>query len=516
MCIRLSNKTDTSMSENILDKYIAMILSQRPDITRDSLLVLINEKSKIAKVSESYKMVWSIFMVAQDLGVNLEQVIAEPIIKIENLTPGLKNISMLGRVIWLNVEEVTGISTGEKISLCRMIIGDNTGWCYVLLWRDVVDSIKKQTIIIGDVVRLRKAYCKEGRQGIVELHIGNNGTIEKVEHIEGLPRIENFIVTVSDIKPTMVVVHVEGIVKSTSSIREFERSSDKKGYLRRFTLEGDNGSEISVSLWDNRALQINEDDVGRKIRLIGARVRIGPSGYTELAINSNGGLILLERVNEEKPIVKIVDIKPGVSDLVFEAKAIKVFPTTKVNLRELGERYVKEMILGDNTGNITILFWGSDDSIAKDINEGDIIMLNGVTSKSRGSEMYLQLGLSGSFNVIKEKNHPLEDVKFQTPKTTRINEINDGKRNIIVEGIVTSESYSTDIQLRNVVKPKATLSIADDTGTIQVITWGSDIQKINKLKLNKAVRITWCDAKLDNFSSELQLVISLKTQVDEI
>lgn len=502
---------------DMFSKYVSIILSRRPDLTREELMRLIEKKSKEARVSDSYKMVWSIFMVAHELGVRLEQVTSEPLVKIESLTPGLRSVNIVGRVVWIRFEEVTGAITGEKIKICRMVVGDETGWCYVILWRDMAESAELQRVGAGDVIRLRRAYCKEGRFGTLEVHAGANSSLEKVDELEGIPSVDRFILRLSELHPNLNVVHVEAVIKSVSPLREFERGGGRKGNLRRMLVEQD-GVEISASLWDGPACEVDKQDAGRRVRLFGARVRLGIDGKPELSLNNNSGVILMERIREGIPRAKIKDIKPGDLMLSLEAKVVKVFPTSKVRLRDLGERLYKEMVLADETGIVDLMAWGTDERALQDVNEGDVILLEGASAKFRGECVYLQIGAGGAIRVVRDARHSLRNLKVDLETPTRIKDVIDGARNLVVEGLVTSEV--TTIQLRSrgeeTLKTKASFFLSDDSGSIMVIAWGEDARKFEGLRPNSTVRVKWCDARYDTFSNALQLIVSSKTQVEII
>jgi len=501
---------------DMLSKYMSIILSQRPDITREELLRLIDEKSREAKVSDSYKRVWSIFMVAHELGVKLEQVASEPTVKIESLTPGLRSVNIVGRVVWTRFEEVTGAITGERIKICRMAIGDDTGWCYAILWRELAESAEMQRVGAGDVVRLRRAYCKEGRFGTLEVHAGANSSLEKVDESEGVPPVERFIMKLSDLHPNLNVVNVEAVLKSVSPIREFERGGGRKGHLRRILVE-QNGTETAASLWDGPASEVDEEDVGRRIRLFGARIRMGVDGRVELSMDNSSGVVLMDQVKEGVPKVKIKDIKPGDVMLRIEAKVVKVFPTSKAKLRDLGERAYKEMILADETGTANLMVWGADESSLQEIEEGDIVLLDGVSAKLRGERVYLQIGAGGMIRTLDSAEHRLRDLEVEVEAPIRIGDLADGARNLVVEGVVTSEVTTVQVQLRDGgQKSKASFFLSDDSGSVVVVAWDDDVKKVEALRPNSTIRVKWCDARHDAFSNTMQLMVSSKTQIERI
>ncbi|MEM2920744.1 MAG: hypothetical protein QXF26_00320 [Candidatus Bathyarchaeia archaeon] len=504
-------------NEDMLSKYMSIILSHKPDMTREELLKLIEEKSKEARVSDSYKMIWSIFMVAHELGIKLEQVASEPTVKIESLTPGLRSVNIVGRVVWARFEKVTGAITGERIKICRMAIGDETGWCHVILWRDLAESAEMQGVGTGDVVKLRRGYCKEGRFGTLEVHAGANSSLEKVDEMEGLPPVERFILRLSDLHPNLNVVNVEAVLKSVSPIREFERGGGRRGQLRRILVEQD-GTDMAASLWDGPASEVNEEDVGRKVRLFGARIRMGVDGRVELSLDSGSGVVLMDRVRKSAPTVKIKDIKPGDVMLRLEAKVVKVFPTSRATLRDIGERAYKEMILADETGTANLMIWGVDESSFQDVSEGEVVFLDGVSAKLRGEHMYLQVGAGGKIRASGDAKHPLKGLKVDIEAPTRIGEVGDGARNLVVEGIVTSEVTTVQVQLRERegVKSKASFFLSDDSGSVMVVAWDEDIRKVEALRPNSTIRVKWCDARYDAFSNMLQLMVSSKTRIEMV
>jgi ssDNA-binding replication factor A large subunit len=91
------------MEQNLVDKYISVIISSRPDISREQLLKMIEERSKKVKIGNNYKKLYTLFLVAQELGIKLEQAsLAEQAVKIGNILPNLRSVTLIGRVIGIS------------------------------------------------------------------------------------------------------------------------------------------------------------------------------------------------------------------------------------------------------------------------------------------------------------------------------------------------------------------------------------------------------------------------------
>ncbi|MCI4439240.1 hypothetical protein JHC27_05300 [archaeon] len=491
------------MEQSLVDKYISVIISSRPDISRDQLLKMIEEKSKKVKIGNNYKKLYTLFLVAQELGIKLEQAsLAEQAVKIGNILPNLRSVTLIGRVIGISSKSITKHDE-EEVRVSKMYLGDETGQCIVVLWREKAELPELLSIKENDVVQVQGGYSKEGRFGMVEVHVGSFGTITKVQESYSLPSSDTFFTSISEIPEKQTIINTKGIIK---------RVSPQKGKLRRITV-ADEKSEIAVSLWQSMSKLVSEEDVGKWVYLVGAKTRLGINGRLELSLDENGCLRL--GALEEGYIAeqKIKDAKEGAT-INLRCKILKVFEESRRNIPGFGIRKVKELIVYDDSGIATVTIWANESETMPELEEGEVIRLSGAKVRRGQPEVILYTNLSGISKVEDKALKALLPVQL---KPVKIKDIKENQRNIIVEGLVISTVKRQEFtdETGNTIE-KAEVNVADDTGLIRVVSWRDDCEKIKELKINTPVRVLWVDAKKDQFTGETYVLVTKKTIVESI
>lgn len=500
------------MEQGLAEKYISLILANRPDISRETLNEMIRDKMKKVKIGEGYKTIYSIFLVAQELGVKLEQISLEESMKISRIVPGLRGVNVVGRIIGMSTRSVT-TRTGEEVGLSRIFIGDETGWCTLVLWRERSQLPELLSLRSGDIVQVQGGYSKEGRLNTIEVHLGNVGTLTKLQNFGQLPDRSSFFISPSELTERPTIVNVSGRIKLVSDSKRFV---SKRGESERRNLViVDDGIEVSVVLWGNLARAVSGSDIGRMVYVVGARTRLGMSGKVELSLDEGGNIELGEKPKAEDVAQTIGRLKEG-SVVRLECKVAKVFDEGVLNLIELGARRFRELIIYDESGWASLTVWDKAIDSMPDISEGDNIEVIGARVRSAGKMTSLSLGAYGSIKKLSEVRPALLSLKGITVSPTKVKDIEADSRNLWVEGIMLSSLRQQDITTRDGrVIPKAEFNLADDTGLIRAIAWREDVEKVSGLTQNTPVLLKWVDAKRDQFAGEIFLLISRKTEIEK-
>ncbi|MBO3801534.1 MAG: OB-fold nucleic acid binding domain-containing protein [Thermoproteota archaeon] len=491
------------MEQSLVDKYISVIISSRPDISRDQLVEMIEERSKKVKIGNNYKKLYTLFLIAQELGIKLEQAsLSEQAIKISNVLPNLRNITLIGRVIGISSKNIAK-QDEEEVRVSKIYLGDETGQCVVVLWREKAELPELLSIKENDVIQVQGGYSKEGRFGIVEVHIGSFGTITKVQESFNLPSGNTFFIPISEIPEKQTIINTKGIIRQVSP---------QKGKLRRIIV-ADGKTEIAVSLWQSMSKLISEEDVGKWVYLVGAKTRLGINGKLELSLDENGCLKLGALEEGYSIEQKIKDAKEGIT-INLKCKILKVFEESKRNIPGFGIRKVKELIVYDDSGIATVTIWANENETMPELKEGEIIKLSGAKVRKGPPEVILYTNLGG-ISKIEDKNLAL--LPLMQLKPVKIKDIKENQRNIIIEGLVISTVKRQEFtdEEGNPIE-KAEVNVADDTGLIRVVSWREDCEKIKGLKINIPVRVLWADTKRDQFTGETYVLVTKKTMVESI
>ena len=155
-------------------------------ISYESILKLIEEKSglsmkeieakiktKIDSLSGLISKDGAAHIVAHELGVEIKAEDNKGAITIKNLVPGLRNITVVGKVrkiFDLNTFNKADGTTGRVRS---MYIFDDSDSVKAVLWNDSTDA----NINEGDIIRLSKAYVKDNR-GNIEVNVSYLDNVE--------------------------------------------------------------------------------------------------------------------------------------------------------------------------------------------------------------------------------------------------------------------------------------------------------------------------------------------------
>jgi replication factor A1 len=474
--------------EELIQKYIEAILEKKKDISREELVKMVEEKKKHARVSEAYREVWAVFSVANELGIRLEEVSLEKEIKISSIVSGLTNISTRGRVIAvLEPKEVE--SSNGKIPISRILIGDSSGWCYLYLWREKVNLLQELGIRIGDVIRVARAYSKEGRLGTVEMHLGSAGSIFKVGDSPDIPPREAFFKRLGEISYGDNVVNVKAMIAGVSEIKRFSDPVRGEGAVRRVVLaEGD--LRIPLTLWHEHSSKISEEDVFSMILVAGARVRRGLSGGLELELDSLGFLEVLSKTGRAE-YTTLSQAEPG--GLVnLRLQVLKAF---KDNVLTVGGRARKmmDLIVSDGESFAVLTSWGSITDRLKQIGvEGKRIAFLNLVVRRCGKQILLSTTSSTTIIGVEEGSKHLSIPE----RTYRVNELEPGLRKIHVEGVVSTSPEEQEVILTSGEKIKVCrLNLVDDTGMLEVMAWRENTGKISGLRPGMGIRVKWCNVR---------------------
>lgn len=499
------------MAESPVEKYLDLILRQRSDLTKEDVLNLIEDKKKKATVSEKYRGVWAALMVAHELGVRFEQDVSDSDLSISELTPGISSVTVKARVISIfppKEFESEGKLGGRFV---KLLIGDKGGWTTLMIWREKADLVESQALRPNDVVRVRKAYCREGRLGRPELHIGQSGVILKLTEEGGdLPTREEFYIRPSQVTNDLNVVNIMGTISGVSPITEFQRTDGTTGKVRRVILD-DEKSTLTGALWNEHADSLSGGDVGKVLYVTLAKTREGRMGGTEFVVDRASSVEIGERMEEGSqaftPISEI-DQKEGLVSIY--ARVARVFPPKMVRITNLGDRKAREVLLYDDTGTLTLTIWGERDFPV--LAEGAHVFVRNAKVRRTGQGLSLAIGAMGSIEPASGNMRPILETGASVQ---RLGELKAGMRNITVEGLLSQPVEVGEVTTssgENV--SRATTMLADDTGEVQVVGWREASVKISSLQPGSVVRLKWVSVRANPFNGQLEIVVTVNTEIE--
>ena len=271
-----------------LEKIIEQILLSRPDLTREKVIKMVENKKKGA--GEFFTDETAARLVASDLGVEIAREPLQLEILFQDLVSGLNDVTVTGCVIMIHPPKTYLRPDLTEGRFARLLIADKSGTLRVVLWDDKTSLVEAGKVEQGQIVRVLHGYVREGLDGKLELHVGSRGDLQisPPNVVESrYPPITQFIkkIKVAAIKEEGGPVIVEGIVKTVPAIREIVTSRNEKIKVASFKL-GDDTGEIWVSAWRKLAEVVKDLIVGTRIKIKNAYIRKGFADQLELTSRS--------------------------------------------------------------------------------------------------------------------------------------------------------------------------------------------------------------------------------------
>lgn len=164
---------------------------------------------------------------------------------VEDLSLGLSNVNLVGLLLDTDSVRTFDRDDGSEGKVSNLVLGDSTGRIRVTLWDEQAELAT--AFDVGTTVEVIDGYVKE-RDGSLELHVGNRGTVEEVdEDVEYVP--ESTSIEDLEIDQT---VDIAGVVRSADPKRTFDRDDGSEGQVRNIRVQ-DATDDIRVALWGEKA-----------------------------------------------------------------------------------------------------------------------------------------------------------------------------------------------------------------------------------------------------------------------
>ncbi|GAB3703324.1 single-stranded DNA binding protein [Halorubrum pallidum] len=165
--------------------------------------------------------------------------------RVDDLSLGASDVDLVGQVLDTDAVRTFDRDDGSEGRVANLTVGDETGRVRVTLWDDKADLADE--FAAGEVVEVGDGYVRE-RDGDLELHVGDRGTVERVdEDVEYVPETTD----IADVEIGQTV-DIGGGVIETDPKRTFDRDDGSEGQVRNVRIKDETG-EIRVALWGDKA-----------------------------------------------------------------------------------------------------------------------------------------------------------------------------------------------------------------------------------------------------------------------
>ena len=195
--------------------------------------------------------------------------------RVEDLSLGASDVDLVGQVLDTDAVRTFDRDDGSEGRVANLTVGDETGRVRVTLWDDKADLVDE--FAAGEVVEIGDGYVRE-RDGDLELHVGDRGTVERVdEDVEYVPET----VDIADVEIGQTV-DIGGGVIETDPTRTFDRDDGSEGQVRNVRIKDETG-EIRVALWGDKA----DRDIDLADRVVFTDVEIQDGWQDDLEASAN-------------------------------------------------------------------------------------------------------------------------------------------------------------------------------------------------------------------------------------
>ena len=283
------------------EKIIKKILSKNSELNREKILnELALEKQKTSNLINDNTL---LRLIGTRYGVKSELMPSfDGKLSISDLTPGLYNVSLMGRIVAIfPIKFFEGTRTGKLASL---IISDKNNLLRVVMWNEKAEYVESNKLKPGQIILLSKGYTREDPKGKIELHISQKSKIDILQNnvnLDDYPSIRKFSTKIGEITPELLEVHLIGTIKKVFPASRFSRGDSSEGIVLRFILFDKTG-ELPVIVWNEKAEHskpiIKKNAI---IMLVNAKVKLTSSNSIELHANFNTYIDLFyEKKNDDR------------------------------------------------------------------------------------------------------------------------------------------------------------------------------------------------------------------------
>jgi len=276
-----------------VEEIINWILSSRKDLTRGTILQMIDRKIKETKgflTPESAARA-----VAAELGLEIAGVSLMKGMPISDLVSGLGDVTVVGRVLHVSPLRTFIRSNSEEGKMRSLYIADKTSVLRVVLWGEKAD-LPGFSEMVGKIVRFSHGYVRRGYNGKMELNIGSRGKVEIAPldvSEEEFPPVTRFFTEITQIRKSKSRVNTIGLIANVYPVTTFTREDGSTGKVRRLELKDESG-RITVVLWNNKVDELINLENGKYLEIFGAKIREDMNGRLELHVDGPVDSILLD------------------------------------------------------------------------------------------------------------------------------------------------------------------------------------------------------------------------------
>jgi len=370
------------------EAIVSEVLRNRPEIGRGSLMEMVQEKKRT--VGSGYLTdQGALFLIAGELGVKLQHMITADL-TLKDLHIGANDITVVARVLAIYPVAEFKKKDGSGVGRYRRVnLFDRNGIGRLTIWEDNEEAIRLSGIAVDVPVRVVSAYVKQGLDGKPNLNLGKRGRIEAITDSSissKLASLSALSKQVDQVQEGETVFAVDGLAMTDSKRSTFIRRDDgSNGSLTQFELKGSGDKMTRMVIWDG--VDLPEVKAGSRVRVTNLRQKKGRQDEVELHGDSATVIQMLgtgdRSENAETAhaprLVKVADVTKHVvsGNVDLEVMALSKGSVHDVNLKDGSTAKKGEVVLGDDTGEITAVAWDEASNVIGGIQAGEKLRVHG-------------------------------------------------------------------------------------------------------------------------------------------
>jgi ssDNA-binding replication factor A large subunit len=537
-----------------LEEVIRTIVSQT-GLSREEIRKKID--ATIASFDGLLTEVGAALIIGDKLGVKVNAHQADPgsqgdssgmdsALKIKDVIEGtkkntsLKNIIVFGRVASITPPREFQKKDGRKGAVAAITLKDATGQIRVSCWdqkANLVDSSIKQGAIIGII----NAYTKIGRDGDVEVHVDNRGTLKpKPDDLDEstFPAAEpisatsssSVIGTIKSVPESATFTSFTAKVQEKFPPKTFTKKDGSEGSVARVRVVDESGSTFVV-FWADRMEDYNGLNAGEAYQFEGLAVKKNTFGNnTTLEFHAN-------RASKITKSTKKIDAKldtpgsgtapgpsaPAVATTIANVKEDAVFCTLTAKVQEKlppktftkkdgSEGSVARVRIADESSTAFVVFWADRMEDYNSLNAGEAYQFEGFAVKKNtfGNNTTLEFHANRASKITKSA----QKIEIKVKKL-KIGEVTETQLPISIEGRVKAIDEERQITLKDGTQTRnIKILIADETGSINMVAWREAVDDIKKFKPSDPIKVENVTAVKSRFNNdEMEIKIGKETRI---
>lgn len=340
------------------DSLLDEVLKKKPELTRSQIMEQIQEKKRNVGAGFLTDQ-GALFLIAGELGVQLRQMTSTDL-TLKDIYAGANDITIVARVLAIYPISEFKKKEGGVGSYRRLSLFDKSNVVRLTIWDDNQDAMKLEGVSIDTPVRVSNGYVRPGLDGKPNLNLGKRGKIEVLKDenlVSKLVPLSKLVTKIGDVEEGQNVPVVEATVSSASRFSSFTRGDGSTGSMTQFELTEEPGkSRMRVVIWNPVTI---EAKAGQKVMVTNLRVKKSLSGDRELHGDSGSVVQMLgeEVAGVDRKFVKVNRVDDLKGRVSLEVMSLSKVSTHDVPMRDGGSVKKAELIVGDDTGEITVIGW---------------------------------------------------------------------------------------------------------------------------------------------------------------